>query len=145
MIVSAITLFSAFKMAAVVTDMHSELPITGDIPNPCSGESVTLNGIISQDFHTVINGNRVNMNIQQKGHVAGVGTENHYNFNFASHATVNLSLINGEGTQVLTINEEYVSQGSSPNFIVREKFKVTVTANGDVTVSRDGVTTECKG
>ena len=144
----AFTTLPSFKAMppATVTDVHFDIPGPFGVFNPCNGESVTLDGTLGIDVHTVINGNRVNESIHYSGHLEGTGDQgNSYILNFNENAHQNGSLVNGSLTINDVLSQNAISKGGAPNFNIKAYFKVTVNANGTVTVLRSDFTVECRG
>ena len=143
----AFTTLPSFKAPpAIVTDTHIDFAGPFFVVSPCNGEFVTLDGTISLDVHTVINGNRVNESIHYSGHLEGTGDQgNSYILNFNENAHQNGSLVNGSLTINDVLSQTTVSKGGAPNYKVKAYFKVTINANGTVTVLRSDFTVECNG
>ena len=143
----AFTTLPSFKAPpAIVTDTHFDFPGPFGVFNPCNGEFVILDGTIGLDFHTVINGNRVNQSLHESGHLTGTGDQgNDYVVNLNVNVHSNFSLVNGSWTYNAVQSFNVISKGGAPNFVLKTSFKITVNANGDVTVVRGDFSAECRG
>lgn len=133
--------------AAVIIDVHTDLPGPYDLENQCTGEAVTVTGTIGDDMHIVINGNTMNFSEHQQGRLNGTGSlGNTYDTNLNENVALNgLSSSNG----VFVINDvtvfRMISKRGAPNFMVRRIAHLTVTPNGTVTVDRVDFDVLCHG
>jgi hypothetical protein len=142
-------------MFALCTAAMADVTFNQDIPtpiisiiNPCNGETVDLSGSVhvlaattsdgSGGFHLLMEDNSQNL----KG--VGETTGAQYQFVTNSKFTVNVQPpFPSEFTLPSTMNA--VSQGSVPNFFVEALFKVTVNADGTLTVAIFAFRTSCHG
>lgn len=137
--------FTSFNVPpATVTDTHFDITGPFDLVNQCTGETVTVDGVIGDDMHIVVNGHRVNFSEHQQGQLEGVGSlGNRYITNVNENVAFNGLMSNG----AFVINDitvfRMISQGGTPNFYVRRNAHLTVTPNGVVTVDRVDFTTSC--
>lgn len=138
--------------ASAATIVNQDVPISGVIFNRCGGVAVTLSGTMHRAIHKTINDNTahisIHINYADVQGTAANGTK--YVLNVAALAEVNISLTNGspglpsgEGTFVNHVN--LISQGSAPNLDLRLMFRITVNANGDVTVMMYEISANCQG
>ena len=138
---------SATATADVTLNQDIPTPITA-ITNPCNGETVTLSGTFhvlvattsdgNGGFHMVMKDNAQNL--------TGIGQTTGTNYRFVSNSMFNVNVqppFPSEFTLPATMN--LVSQGSAPNFFVQSLFKVTVNADGTVTVAIFAFNTSCNG
>jgi len=143
------TVFSSFKAVPPATVIDQHIDFTGPFGffNPCNGEFVVADGTIGDDLHVVINNNRVNLSEHESGHLSGTGDQgNGYEVNVNAQLTENgISLQNGAVTLTEVVSEEFISKGGAPNFVVKITEKITINANGTITVDRTNFTTECRG
>jgi hypothetical protein len=137
--------FTGFNVPpATVTDQHFDFPGPYELTNQCTGETVTVDGIIGDDIHIVVNDQRVNFSEHQQGQLEGIGNlGNRYITNVNENVTFNGLMSNGS----FVINDitvfRMVSQGGAPNFYVSRNAHLTVTPNGVVTVDRVDFITSC--
>jgi hypothetical protein len=78
--------------------------------------------------------------------LTGIGQTTGTNYRFVSNSMFNVNVqppFPSEFTLPATMN--LVSQGSAPNFFVQSLFKVTVNADGTVTVAIFAFNTSCNG
>jgi hypothetical protein len=148
-LVCLFTAFTAFIMplrTSEVIDEHIDFPGPYDLINQCTGETVTVTGTIGIDFHTVINGNRLNYSEHQQGQLEGTGSlGNSYVTNINENIALNGSFNNGAFVIDDVTIFRMISKGGAPNFIVRRIAHLTITADGVITVDRVDFSTICGG
>ena len=114
--------------------------------SPCNGENINFTYTGIQNFHVVFNNNKINVSVQGHYKYDGTGDQgNSYHGVDNFHDNYTIPLVNGAYTETYVENVTIVGQGGAPNFLIRTRFKVTVTPNGTVSVFRDNSTFECKG
>ncbi|MFN2458867.1 MAG: hypothetical protein ABR502_11760, partial [Chitinophagaceae bacterium] len=67
--------FTAFAQPAVVTDTHFERDVAFNFTNPCNGENIDFTGHETNDYHTVVNKNAVNLSVHAEGRYDGTGDQ----------------------------------------------------------------------
>src|SRR5438132_366481 len=72
MVLTAALLFTVPSHAEQVFN-SGQIPFTIDLPNPSSGESVTINGVSSLQVHAVQNGDGIHVGAQIQVQGKGIG------------------------------------------------------------------------
>lgn len=122
-----------------------------DVFVPCAnggvGELVELSGPLHTLITYTINGNNVSgkFHFQPQG-VSGVGltTGDKYQATGVTQESFKDSLQNGQYQSSYINNFRIIGQGPDNNFLVHENSHITINANGDVTVTHDNFSSECK-
>jgi hypothetical protein len=140
--------FLAVSMAApaqAATDYNVTIPFAADMINPCNGEEVFVTGTEHDNDHITFDGSggaHVDFHFNVAG-ASGTGSQgNTYQFlaDFRSSAEVTVGQVfNG------TLNEQMVSHGSAPNFVVQDHAHFTVHEDGTVSSEHSYFTSECRG
>lgn len=143
-------LTSEAQLGALVIQSHEIINDDSYNYNPCTGEWIQFRGEAQLIIDIRINNNHVsgtyhfNILHQETGVGATTGTVYH-----AVGGVVNQpfsgSLINGSFTGTVVYHVLMQAQGKTDNFEVTENLKLTINANGEVTVDRDALTMKCKG
>ena len=115
--------------------------------NPCTGETVTIDG---GRIRLQVNANANNGGgFQISAHVNGQGVRGtgntsgaKYQIPISGHLTLN---VNGAGVFTLVLHLAAVSQGNADNLDLKLLLHVTVNANGDVTAANLDFDAECRG
>lgn len=141
----AFTALPSFKLPpATVVDQHLEVDVDEAYPNPCNGDILDVTGHEIYDVHAVFNKNRANTSTHAQGRYDAVDANgNTYSGHGSYSFPQNLPADNGAATISLVYQVHFVGHGSAPNFTLRIKEKITVNANGEITVSRSNTTVSC--
>jgi hypothetical protein len=118
---------------------------------PCAndglGEYVDFSGEFHSLYHYAINGNSFTF----KGHgnaqgITGVGqiTGDKYQATGVSQYTETGSFVNGQHSWTDVYNFQVVGQGKGNNYLVHQTQHYTINANGELTVSFDNLSVDCK-
>ena len=135
------------KAEVLVNDMYD---YSGVEYVPCanggSGEWVELSGTIHEVMSLTINGNNFMMKINYNtlGY-SGVGLDTGDKYQ-ATQVTNNLikgSFVNGQYAENYLVTFKLVGPGKENNVLVHYNVHITINANGDITVQRDNLSTEC--
>jgi len=145
-----ITLLGLWSSRAEVTDNES-IPVSIFSFIPCAdggaGEFVQLDGDLHVLITFTINGNNVSgkFHFQPQG-ITGEGfvTGDKYQGTGVTQQNFKQSLQNGQFEFTFVNNFRMISELAGNNFLAHETFHVTITANGDVTVTHDNLSVECK-
>jgi hypothetical protein len=128
--------------AATVTNI--DIPVSGQVFNPCNGEIVTFSGVDHFTAHvTLDNSGGFHADTHDNIHVTATGDQgNTYVGNQEDNNPFN-GKVGFETTSTLTFSE--ISKGSAPNFVVQAVFHITVNPDGTVTAFVNNFTTTCRG
>lgn len=136
--------------AAIQENDKTEISLTVFIPCAAggAGEVVDLSG---GPLHTVItftiNGNNVSgfFHFQPQG-ISGTGetTGDKYQGTGVTQESFKSSLENGKANMTFVNNFRIIGQGPGNNFLMHETLHITINADGNVTVSHDNFSVECK-
>ena len=135
--------------AVVINDESIEfsLAVFVSCANGGAGDTVILNGRLHILTTFTINGKRVSgkSHFQPQG-ISGVGlaTGDEYRATGVTEDHFSASLNSGQFSQTFINNFRIVGQGPGNNFLLREAFHLTISANGEVTTTHDGFDVECK-
>lgn len=112
-----------------------------------AGELVLLEGTLHSLFHVTINGNnfKVKVHDQPQG-ISGTGltTGDRYRATGVTQQTFGGSFVNGQFSDTYVNNFRIIGQGPGNNFLVHEKFHITLNAKGELTASVDNFSVECR-
>jgi len=150
------TLVVAGVAASVATagvtqnDVNQTVPFdVGVIPCANGGAGEDVSGTI--DLHTLttttVNGNKVSgkFHFQPQGSsLLGEVTGDTYQATGVTQETFKGSLQNGQFTDTFVNNFRIIGHGPGNNFLVHEVTHITINANGDVTVTFDNFSADCK-
>jgi hypothetical protein len=118
-----------------------------DCANGGTGEEVIFSGTLHALTHLTMNNNSFTFksHYQPQG-IQGVGaiTGDLYQATGVTQSTTNGSFVNGSYTDIFVNNFKLIGQGTDNNFIVHDTFKVTINANGIVTVEFGKSSFDCK-
>ena len=148
-LIAALAVTVSVARAAVIVNDKSDFTLLVSIPcaNGGAGEDVLLQGTLHTLFTFTINGNNVSgkSHFQPQG-VSGVGltTGATYRATGVTQDHFKTSLQNEQANLTGVNNFRIIGQGPGNNFIVHDNFHFTINANGDLTVSHDNFTTDCK-
>ena len=139
------------KAAALAFTDNFQFPYEFTIFIPCAnggvGEDVTFSGTLHALSHLTLNGNSFTFksHFQPQG-IKGIGaiTGDEYNATGVTQSTESGSLINGSYTFSYVNNFKLIGPGPDNNFYDHDTFKVTVNANGTVTVLLEKINLDCK-
>jgi hypothetical protein len=144
---AAMTTLSAASQAAIAQNVR--FPISDSLFDPCTGETVDLDGTAHVVFELTITDEHGSLMFHSNATESGAGetTGAHYTFleNFSDH--IEGTLINGQFTQTTVIrNLRLLTPGGGNNFFAfDDTFQVTANANADITVEFDHLTPdECR-
>jgi hypothetical protein len=136
-------------VGAVTVNQTDTIPIAVFIPCANGGAGEDVSGEIR--LHTLItstvNGNSVSGKFQfkpQGGSLVGETTGDVYRPTGVTQGTFTGSLTNGQFVETDVNNFRIIGPGTGNNLLVHDNFHITFTANGNVTVSHDNPTVDCK-
>jgi hypothetical protein len=138
----------AFLLLVAVNAMagasNQDIPISGQVTNPCNGETVTFSGIVHLTFNLTFDGGG-GFHLVQRDNIHVTATGNLGNSYEGNESDI-LSL-NGRFGVEQTIGSTFseISLGKAPNFEQHFLQHVTVNANGTVTVFFTNFTANCRG
>jgi hypothetical protein len=135
--------------ATATTEVEREtVPFVFDSVNPCNGEAVIVTGELRTTTRTTVDsrgGLHIAFNLVPS-QVRGQGQSGTaYKAVGGQRETFNVDLDGAPMTDTFTSTFNLISQGGTPNFIVKMTFHVTVNANGEETVLVDRESLECRG
>lgn len=132
--------------AAIVTDSDTTLVGTYTDVNSCNGEIMTINYNIPIHVHSVINDNRANFSWKAHYYYDGTGSQgNTYHGIGQELLTESAPIENGAYTGTYVVLVTMVTKGGAPNYQWRSSVKITISADGKITVFKLNDTFECKG
>lgn len=118
---------------------------------PCAdegaGELVLLEGTLHSLFHITINGNNFKMKVHdQPQGISGTGltTGDKYQATGVTQQTFGGSFVNGQFSDTYVNNFRIIGLGPGNNFLLHEKFHITLDAKGGLTASVDNFSVECR-
>lgn len=115
--------------------------------NEGAGETISGDLPIHVLITVTINGNNFSAKDHfqpQGGTLVGQTTGDTYHATGVTQDMVKGSLQNGQATFTSINNFRMIGPGPGNNFLVHETLHTTLNANGDVTVTHDGFSIECK-
>ncbi len=127
-------------------------PLDDTFINPCTGEEVLVTGELHTLYY-VTEDNNGGLHVHSHGNIqggTGVGltSGDRYVLTNARNLTTNNQFIDPLDTRASTGNFVSYLQATAPgpknNFYIRIQQHVTINANGELTVLRDEMTTECR-
>jgi hypothetical protein len=149
-IVAVLAVLAAVPIQAVVAENDSivvDLAVFVFCANGGLGESVELTGPLHTLITFTINGNNISgkTHIQPQG-ISGIGldTGDKYQGTGVTQDHFKGSFKNGQFNQTFVNNFRILGQGTGNNFLLHENLHLTVTANGEVTVSHDNFSVDCR-
>lgn len=147
------------NVAGEVTESAAALAFTDNVQipydfiffMPCAnggaGEDVVFTGTLHIVSHVTFNDNTFTLksHFQPQG-ISGVGsiTGLKYNATGVTQSIENGTLFNGSYTYTYVNNFKLIGQGPGNNFYDHDTFKVTLNANGTITVLREKINVDCK-
>lgn len=137
-----------FLLLAAVNAMagasNQDIPVSGQVTNPCNGETVSFSGIAHFTFNlTFDRAGGFHLVERDNIHVTATGSlGNSYEGNEEDIISLN-GRVGVEQTIGSTFSE--ISLGSAPNFEVHFLQHITVNANGTVTVFFSNFAASCRG
>jgi hypothetical protein len=139
---------AAAAAQATTTTTVIDMSVDGTtMPNPCTGETVTMSG--SRQFVTHVTfddagGFHLKINQVNQGISAVSASGNEYRVAGGSHFE---RYWQGAAprTETQTVAFQFISQGSADNFTQHAIFHFTVNANGEVTATQGEVRNDCSG
>lgn len=148
--VVAVAVTAGVAAAGVVSnDVNQTVPFIVFVPCANGGAGELVSGTI--DYHTIvtstINGNNVSGKFHtnpQGSDIVGAVTGDVYNAVGVTQENFKGSLQNGQFTQTFVNNFRIIGQGQASNYLVHQNTHVTINANGDVTVTHDNTSVDCK-
>lgn len=139
----------AFAQATTDTE-NQDIPYDQTVFVPCAnggaGELVHLTGELHELFHVTTNdsgGLHVAMHINPKD-VSGTGLSTGLSYRLTGVQQFSLTSADAGGSETFVLRFDVIGQGPDNNFTVHETGHVTVNANGEVTVSFDNTSIECR-
>ena len=139
---------TAWAAPATSSTASSELPVSGNVVNPCNGESVAWQGTAHFVVHqTVTSNGRETLS----GHVdfQGIQGEGSLGNTYQVTNTANFELTaSGDSAPndfTTTAAFLFVSEGAAPNFDSHTTFHVSFDANGQPTAVVSRIETSCQG
>jgi hypothetical protein len=140
---------SAMPEAQTFTD-STKIPLSFAFGGSCgSMNGLTATGKAHLLVHTTVNANGdVNISMEFNYNLSGVDTNGvKYTANSASHLTENKTLTwNPFPMEVTAVDHiNFVSAGSTDNFLVKARFHLIINANGEVTVDSSSFEGVCQG
>lgn len=148
-VVAILAMLAAPAFAEVTTNEKQDFATTVFIPcaDNGAGELVDLEGTLHVVLTFTINGKNVSgkSHFQPQG-VSGTGqtTGDKYQATGVTQSTFKNSLQNGQSQTTFINNFRIIGQGPGNNFLVHETMHITINANGEVTVTHDNFSAECK-
>jgi hypothetical protein len=129
---------------AKVTSTHSETDFTGGETYACDGTAIMLSGTQTVDLHSVTTKNRFSLNQHSRVDITGTDASgNTYIGRSTSTIMEQGPVVNGTYSIVLITSFRFIGQGATPDFNARLSSKVTVNANGEMTVQRSELSNSC--
>lgn len=132
---------------ALSITQNVETDIVLDIPIPCTGETVHLEGTLHSLFHYTANNNNVVIkDLSNPQGLSGVSSESGtlYQGTGVTQSEFKGSLNNGQTSFTFVNNFRIIGQGADNNYLVHENVHVTINANNTLTVDIDNFSIECK-
>lgn len=135
--------------AAVQTNDITDISLSVFIPCAAdgAGEVVDLSGPLHTLVTFTINGNNVSgfYHFQPQG-ISGTGetTGDKYQATGVTQESFKTSLQNGQANLTYVNNFRIIGQGPGNNYLVHETMHITINADGNVTVTHDNFSVECK-
>jgi len=155
MLITVIALVSFTKLVAgkpksfvnIPFNEQSGFSLESEAWSECTGEWVHITGEVHINIHGVMNGNRINygQHINYQG-LSGEGQTSgrHYSGSGAINGVINGKFDGSFYTNISFSSIKLNTPGNDNNLVLTSKFKITVNANGDVTVSRFDDSTGCQ-
>jgi hypothetical protein len=142
-LMALLTAVSAGARADVATD--ESIPVSFTLADPCTGELIAFSGNIHVTSSTTTNssgGIVVSQHINYQG-VSGVGL---ISGDYRLTGTENDKTLLTNGADVVTQEDSFniISEGSSPNSLMKTLFHVTYNADGTVTTVFDDFRLVCQ-
>jgi hypothetical protein len=130
--------------ALAAPDINLDIPVSGQVFNPCNGEIVTFSGVDHFTAHlTLTTSGGFHLGEHDNVHVTATGDlGNSYIGNQEDDLVLN-GTVGVEETSPFSFAE--IGQGSAPNFDEHEILHITVTPNGMVSAFFDHFTATCHG
>jgi hypothetical protein len=128
--------------AAVVT--NEDVPISVDIINPCTGETITLSGNLHLSF-SVTNNGAGGFHLSEHQNFQGISGIDSSGVKYQATGVFN-SEFNVQAGEEYTSASSYnlISQGAGDNVMGHTNFHYTVNPDGTVTAYVDNSNVECK-
>src|SRR5437667_8824601 len=139
---------TAWAAPATSSTASIELPVSGNVVNPCNGESVSWQGTAHFVVHQTVTSNG---HETLSGHVnfQGVQGQGSLGNPYRVANTANFELTaSGESAQnefTTTAAFLFVSQGAAPNFDSHTTYHVSFDANGEPTATVIRIESSCQG
>jgi hypothetical protein len=140
---------SAMPEAQTFTD-STKMPLSFTFGDNCGPNGlITATGKAHLLVHTTVNDNGdVNISMEFNYNLTGIAANGvKYTANSASHITQNKTLtMNPFPMEVTAVDHiNFISAGSTDNFLVKAKFQLIINANGEVTVDKAEFEGVCQG
>jgi hypothetical protein len=118
------------------------------LPNPCTGESVLIEGYFHEVFHLTFDGNggllfRGQLNPQN---VVGTGLSTGATYRFSGTVNEVERFAAADGAVSLTFIDQhhFIAKGVSENTVMQETLHLTINANGEVTSEVENLVLQCQ-
>ena len=133
---------------ATTTTTNETIPFTGNIINPCNGDTVTFSGtlhVVNTMTTNASGGTHLKTHINYQN-VTGTGSPSGINYRVG---TVSNDVVNDndgpQNTATVISTVKLIAPGSALNYFMRTVLHVTVNANGETTSTVEEVSAECRG
>jgi hypothetical protein len=135
------------KNSAVIAENEGVFDLNFSHYNECTGEMMDVTGTLSWSIHAVFNNNRVTWNRREVivVHAIGQTTGAVYSVRDATHFNEHGTYGFMPYTLNVQRNWKMIGPGKLQNYMLRGRYKVTVTATGEVTAEHGGFDIECRG
>jgi hypothetical protein len=131
---------------AITTTIINNIPFNNiTLLNPCTGQPVTLSGVLHVTYHETVLANDI-VNIVQNLDFSNVKGTDLFGNSYVAHEAVNKGLhVSINGAAVVTYPDSFVmvSTGSAPNWRVHALIHVTINADFSITSSIYSFTETC--
>ncbi|MCU7549908.1 hypothetical protein OCK74_12320 [Chitinophagaceae bacterium LB-8] len=131
---------------AIAFTTNEFIDVSIEVPIPCAGDLVTLEGTLHLQMHVTINGNNiiVKEHFQPQG-ITGIGISGKkYQATGVTQDIFKGSLQNEQVSFTSINNFRIIGQGPGNNYLVHQTIHTTINANGEVTSEVDNSSVECK-
>jgi hypothetical protein len=147
--IGAIVAGVSVAQAAVTTNDTQTIAFADFVPCANGGAGEAISGELR--LHTLmtstVNGNMVSGKYHfqpEGGSLVGEITGDAYQPTGVTQGTFNGSLRNGLYTETGINNYRLIGPGPGNNLLIHENFHITISANGDTTVTHDDLSIDCK-
>ena len=135
--------------AAVTTNETQTVPFSVFVSCANGGAGEIISGDLQLHvlITSTVNGNNVSGKFHfqpQGGSLVGETTGDTYRATGVTQGHFKGSLQNGQYTETFVNNFRMIGPGRGNNFLLHETFHITINASGDVTVTHENVSEDCK-